>query len=396
MDTDHYKELAAGYKWTRLKYYLYLGSLLLVNTAMGQTVETIVDKPCGDDMHFYNEHIYSTNYGGNSIRKITLDGTIEEILKGYEKLGAIELDIKGNIYATNYDNGLLVKVDLAERKLDTLLQNLKGPSGITKDKAGNLFINQNAGSIITKFNPKSGKIGPLYEGQPLYWNTAITIDNEDNVYSNNMWTGEIIKVTPNGEHSIIAELPAIMDNQPDLGYMEFVKGQLLVLHQNNDCIYSIDPKTGFYALLAGMEGKEGHVNGKLLDATFDDPIGIVFNKDKNELYVTDGKEGDQRLRVVKLGNNMRYLPDFNKNPIEFESLKKPDEKTVNINFQIKKKTVLTLEVRNNLYEHVHTEVKELPQGKYQEELDISKYEPGIYFINFKTEDFTKTLKVQKT
>lgn len=367
---------------------------LLSMRATGQTVETLRDAPSGDDMQLYNNHIYSSNYGGDSIRKISLEGTAEEIVKGYTQLGSIEIGSDGTIYVTNWDQGLLLRIN-NEMQLDTLVQGLQGPSGLAKDSKGNLFINQNAGSKITRFNPENGTMAPLYAGQPLFWNTAITIDDNDNVYSNNMWTGEIIRVTPGGELTVIAELPAIMDNQPDLGYMEWVDGQLMVLHQNNDVVYSVDPATGVYAVVAGVEGTEGHSDGTLLQATFDDPIGIVFNSDRNELYVTDGKEGDHRLRVVKLAAGNKHLPDFSKNPFVFGKMEKPDESRVDIHFDAAREMSLTIRVMNGLYENVESSDTTFAPGSHVKRLDISGYDAGVYFVNLKANGFAKTIKFQK-
>jgi len=262
---------------------------------LAQQVTTLVDAPCGDDIQWGSDgHLYSTDYGNTIIRKIALDGTIDTILTNHAKLGAIEVDDSLNIYACSYDFGYLIRFREGETP-QRLLNNLAGPAGLMLDKDGYLLINENAANRIRMLNQ-----GFFHSGNPLQWNTGITRDPAGNIYSANMFNGEIIKFTPEGEWTKLAQLPITSPSNFNLGYMTFANATLYLCHVELNRIYAINPETGIFSVLAGT-GQAGYTNGTLQQAQFYHPTGITHSPSGDTLFVTDGPAGSQRLRMIELG-----------------------------------------------------------------------------------------------
>jgi hypothetical protein len=211
-----------------------------------------------------------------------------------------------------------------------------------------------------------------------------------------MWTGEIIKVTSEGDAEVVTELPAIMDQHPDLGYIEFLNGLILALHLGNDVLYAVDPNSGFYKVVIGKEREGGYVDGGLDEARFEDPIGIVSNESENILYITDGIEGEQRLRKVDIGPGGHLLPDFKENPVQKLQIAKPSESIIELKAVSNKKTVSTIEIRDAMDKIVDSTSWELENDENSTKIDISGWAKGLYFVTTKTENgFTRTYKVER-
>lgn len=381
-------------RWVKRIVFI-CGVWFSLQAIQAQHVTTLREEPSGDDMHYYDGFIYSTDYGGTVIRKIDVaTGHAENILTGYPKLGAIEVANGGTVYATNYDFGFLIAFKEGA-PVDTLITGMAGPAGITSNAAENLIINQNQSSTITLYEVGKG-LRPLHQGQPLFWNTAITMGENSDVYSNNMWTGEIIMVDAEGRPQVITELPAALDTVPDLGYMEFVEGVVLALHQGSDCLYAVDPQTGFYVVVVGIERQSGYTDGALEEAQFEDPIGIELDKERHIAYITDGPEGKQRLRTVYLGEDWSALPDFGQNPLVFMSAEQEDNEQVRVEVEVREAAEVGLEVRNGADVLVHEESSRLEAGVQTVRVGLQGYTPGAYFITLHADGFIKTFKVERS
>lgn len=73
------------------------------------------------------------------------------------------------------------------------------------------------------------------------------------------------------------------------------EGNLFVAELLNHTIRKITPD-GMVSTFAGVPQKKGFLDGKPLDAKFNEPMGVAFDKD-GTLYVADAK--NHRIRMIK-------------------------------------------------------------------------------------------------
>jgi len=252
---------------------------------------------------------------------------------------------------------------------------------------GEILLNQNAGGLVTKFNPKSGEIGPISMGPPLFWNTAIATGRDGSVFVNNMWTGEILEIE-DGNVRIIAELPAALDREPDLGYMTVAEGIILAAHLGRDVIYAVDPGTGFFKVILGKDGEAGYRNGDYRSALLDDPIGMDYDPKSKTLWFTDGKDGAKRLR--RFGQMVSSeLFDFDRNPIASVMADFSDEAAVVITFRSTKKGTAIMAVHDEKDEKRMEMPVDVKEGTNAVTLDLSETEGNVFFISLSYNYFTR-------
>jgi DNA-binding beta-propeller fold protein YncE len=79
------------------------------------------------------------------------------------------------------------------------------------------------------------------------------------------------------------------------GKVLIADGSLWIADSGHNRVLRVDPSTGD-VLAAFGSGKRGLDNGDSLEASFDDPQGLAYNADTNELYVAD--TGNHVIRVV--------------------------------------------------------------------------------------------------
>ena len=347
-----------------------------------QTVSTIISSNVGDDMHFsVDGHIYSSHYGGNYIRKINPNtGVIDTVLVTNDiTVGAIEVDDSLNIYVCSYDNGWIGRFKEGDNLIEIIENNLSGPAGITMTTDGALYIATNQNHSIIKIFPDGTK-ETFVEGAPLFWPTGITNDASGNLYVANMFTGEIIKVTPTKEMTVLASLPFVIDQVPDLAYLTWVMNRLYVCHFGNHRIYQIDPENGAAEILTGT-GQAGQENGPFDSATFENPTGIVATTFGDTLFVTDGISPNQRLRML-IVNAVTNTQEREIPGITFHRLypDPADEKIMlelslnaelNISFQIMD---LTGKV------HLSRDEQRLEQGQHLLTFQLGALRPGSYYL----------------
>ena len=364
--------------------------LLFGMSSSAQKISTLLDESCGDDLDCYNGSIFSTDYGGNQLRKISPNGEVQVLNDSHSKLGAIALSPKGEIYATQYDTGLLFRI--SDGIADTLISGLKGPAGIGFTPAGNLIINQNAAQIVTEFNPSTNGLKPLTMGPPLFWNTALTVSNEGTIYVNNMWTGEILKIEENNT-TIIAELPAKLDQEPDLGYMTWAEGSILALHMGRNVLYSIDPESGFYKIVAGQDGVAGHKDGDLRASLLDDPIGIAYDQKNKFIYITDGKEGDKRLRKL-VPEDLQSVLGFAGNPIKSLTSTFTHNEAVALEFRSVKSGMAVVSIRNEKDEKLMESPIKIEKGMNTSKVDLTAIEGKVFFVTISFNEYSRTFEYE--
>lgn len=258
-----------------------------------QNVVTITTERVGDDIEAHNGSLFSSDYGGVEIRRITTDGTISVIDSSVDKNGAIAVADDGTIYTTNYDRGFVRRIS-TDGAIDTVATQLPGPAGISVASDGSLIVTANAAHAIVRIAPVSWEVSVVFQGKPLDWPTGIVLDDADRIYVANMFSGEIVRVV-DGEAEVVAALPA-EEGAYNLGYLAWDGNRLFVAHLTESSIYQV-LENGESSRFAGT-GQQGGEDGPVDEASFLAPTGLALLEGK--LYVTDGGDESPRLRMIDL------------------------------------------------------------------------------------------------
>ncbi len=112
--------------------------------------------------------------------------------------------------------------------------------------------------------------------------------------SSNFFTADILKITPVGEVSLIANIPDTTQGFT-IDYMTIFENNIYATGINENVIYKVG-FDGTTEIFAGT-GEVGSADGKLLEVTFSLPNGIAADEHRCILYIS--QFGEPGLRAIK-------------------------------------------------------------------------------------------------
>lgn len=265
------------------------------------------------------------------------DGTIGETKPGpatgtsLGEVSAVRVDPSGNLYIASFSNYRVLKVTpdgtlsvFAGNGIEgnpsagmATASNLRYPSAFAFDSAGDVFIGDRVSGVVTKVTP-AGMLSvvagdadlslPVTPGNAtatgLGTVDGLAVDGTGNLFISCGEAGEIAKVTPAGQLSVIAGLgavaideggPASSSGLGTPGGMAFdAAGNLYIADSKLLIVEKIDP-SGIITTFAGKGPAGGSRNpdgitpvtpGNANDTFLDDPVDVVTDGSGN-LYVAD-------------------------------------------------------------------------------------------------------------
>lgn len=144
-------------------------------------------------------NIYTSNIGADTVTKITPTGVSSTLGTTGRRPMGIKVDADGNVYTTNYVDGTVTKITPTGES-STLGTTGVHPLGIALDSAGNVYTANEGSDTVTKITP-AGTSTTL--GATGGWPQAIAIDAAGNVYTANWNSANVSKITASGKSLIL-------------------------------------------------------------------------------------------------------------------------------------------------------------------------------------------------
>ena len=229
-------------------------------------------------------NVYVADTRNSTIRKITAAGvvtTLAGLARGFESVG-------GSVDGTGSE------------------ARFSGPTGVTVDGAGNVYVADTFNDTIRKITP-SGVVTTVAglavsfgiadgTGSAARFSgpTGVTVDGAGNVYVADGRNATIRKITPPGVVTTLAGLPGARGIADGIGSSARFFSPTGVAADGAGNVYVVDSSTirkitpsGTVSTLAGLAGSFGSDDGTGSDARFHSPYGVAVDGAGN-VYVTDG------------------------------------------------------------------------------------------------------------
>ena len=306
--------------------------------------------PCGVAVDT-NGSVYVADSGNNTIRKVTSGGAVTTLARSVASFGtndgmgsaarfalpcSVAVDTNGNVYVSDYGNNTIRKV--TPGGVVTTLAGLaghagsangtnsaarfNGPFGVALDSAGNLYVADMSNDTIRKVTPVgtnwavttlaglAGSAGSADgAGSSARFNgpLGVALDSAGNLYVADMSNDTIRKLTPVGTNwavTTLAGLAGSAGSADGAGSSARFNGPAGVAVDTNGNVYVADfynqtirkvTSGGLVTTLAGLAGSIGSVDGTNRAARFAYPGGVAVDVAGN-VYVAEN--GDYTIRQV--------------------------------------------------------------------------------------------------
>jgi sugar lactone lactonase YvrE len=338
-----------------------------------------------------NDTLYVVEgWSGSHLFKILPDGSITIYASGLS--GPIDLVRRsnGNFYVSEWNSARISEVT-PMGLVSTYVNIQPGPGPMTMDENENIFVthNMNNGSgFITKIDT-AGVATIIFSGEPLINPGGIALDEQDNMYVANFNNGNIIKVSPNMNSTILATIP--VSGTWKTGHMKYHAGLLYVNSLAGNKVFSVDT-TGQVSVFAGS-GINGHQGGTLDEAQFSNPDGICISPDGLEFFVAKGLASVNYLQKIDL--TVTSLSEKVKKPIQsIHIAPNPFYLTTSIHFTLNEEAFVSLSIYDLQGKKVEQLINNtLNAGNHSVLFSAKNIPDGFYFYQLATNKFVETKKM---
>jgi len=223
-----------------------------------------------------------------AIHKITSNGTPSKISSEYKLLAGNALDQQDNLYQSVIFSSEVLKITPSGETSSISFPLLQQPDGLYVAPNGRIYIADLGADAVFEVQPDgtTRRFAKVPENP-----RGITADEMGNLYiSHNSADGTISKITPEGEVSVLAYVPATRPANYQLeyimwvGYILYHEGFLYVAGLTEDQIFKVS-LSGEVSVFAGS-GTRGIPRGGALSANLNRPLGLAFSQDGSKLFVS--------------------------------------------------------------------------------------------------------------
>jgi len=251
--------------------------------------------------------IYVADFA-ETVYKIRPDGRTEVFATGLYGASGNAIDPRGHLFQSSFSGNTVTEIDRQGHQ-EIVAEGLAGPVGIAVGPDA-LFVCNCRSNTIARVEPR-GAVTTFAESPLFKCPNGITLAPDGNLYVVNFSDQKLLRITPAGEVSELAELPGGGN-----GHITVARGELYATSFQGQRIYRIG-LDGEVTLLAGT-GAVGERDGPALESTFSFPNGIAAGPLGDRLYVNDYINRSppglpippvprSTLRVIKLASIGDYM-----------------------------------------------------------------------------------------
>ena len=247
-----------------------------------------------------NGDLYIADFGdintlaGTSLFKVTPEGEVTLITDQLTGPSGNLIDSDGSILQSLYLTNEVVRIQM-DGSITSFATDIPGPDDIVQDGNGNLMVATCpfGGPAPAVYRVDAAGNAEVFATDPEFGCiSGITIDDTGDFYASDFNDGQIFRISPSGEVSVFAQLPAAST------HIKF----------GNDGFYAMMPaasqvarieRDGTISILAGT-GERGTVDGPASQAQFNTPFHVELSPDGRFLFVDGGPGGDVQTNPVRI------------------------------------------------------------------------------------------------
>lgn len=275
--------------------------------------------------HWHGKKIEGGENRSGKILKMSPNGNITTFIDGLPGiLSGLAFDSDGNLFVAGYDKrGFVTKLSAEGTVLGSSNKRFHEVLGIAIDRDNQIYIcssKANRFNAIQRYSP-SGKSNTICKSKLLNNPIGIACDTDQTLYVSNSSGSEILKITSDGEATVLAKLPPIRDHKNQFGgtvamprmnrpcHLVLFKENLYVAGYSANRVYKVT-LGGAVSVFAGS-GERGNTDGSAATCSFSSPIGIAISPEGRFMYVSEAMpiEGDKniihptRIRRIEIGRD---------------------------------------------------------------------------------------------
>ncbi len=238
--------------------------------------------------------LYGTEgYDGSRIFKIQMDGSTSIFTSGLNGPIDMDYDLAGRLYVSTFNNQGLYQISLLPSvTVNRLATVTTGPSGVVVNRAsGDIYVSHYGagfpgnGRTIYEVD-SSGATNVFVNNNGLNVPVSLAIDEAGNLYAPNIGDARLFKITPEGNISLLAQLPTSPRHPFNIGHIAYANGELYLTGNSSQPLVHRVSLDGVIDTLAGT-GQIGTQDGPADQATFDAPNGIAASVTGDTLFISE-------------------------------------------------------------------------------------------------------------
>jgi sugar lactone lactonase YvrE len=243
---------------------------------------------------------------GRLLYRIRPDGFVSAVSSGFDSPIIPAIDSQGNVYASNFLGNSVTRMR-PDGSVGQFGTTAFGPSGCVVDARDNLYVahfgvnGSPNGNTIYRFSPE-GERDTFATGEILRGPVGMAFDETGNLYSGNILGGEIVKLTPGGTQSLLANVPG-PENANKIGHLAYSDGYLYATGYGHPSVagtnqvFKVSILDGRVDVIAG-DGLAGPLDGPAMEAQFRRPNGVAIAHGGKHIFIGEGSETHTGFRVI--------------------------------------------------------------------------------------------------
>ena len=249
--------------------------------ASAQTVKTLLAPGAnvGDDIALGPDgFLYVSDFARGGVTKVSMNGTATNFASGFVEPNGLAFRPDGSLLVANASGNRINRVDPQGNSF-VFRSSINNPTGMLLLPDGNLLVAHYRTSTISMIDT-DGNLSQFMSGSSLNGPVGLDMDEAGNLYIGNFNDGRIIKRTPDGETTVIGDIPGW------LGFIAYNNGWIYASAFQINRIYRVRVDGTDQEIFAG-NGRGETADGDALSASFHGPNGLAASITGDTLFVSE-------------------------------------------------------------------------------------------------------------